>query len=415
VRARLRARHGGRAVTNKPWRDVLPIHPAAEMFPLMSQDELRELGEDIEKYGLKSRVTFWAEKPGEEKFLLDGRNRLDAMEMAGLDPHSCSQVTLYGNQGVDPCEYVISVNLKRRHLNESQRAMVAAKLATLRRGDNQHSPIGETSQAKAASLLNVGKRSVERASEVRDHGAPELVHAVEHGDVSVSAAADVASLPIQRQCEIVARGEKEILRAAAEIRRNRAGGRYAEHAAKLIAISNSNAPLPKDRKYPIILADPPWTYDHPPPMRGEYGFRYPTMSLEEISGLPVADLATPDAALFLWAPPAMLPKALTVIQSWGFEYRTNAVWIKDRHGWGYYFRTQHEHLLFAARGNLVPVPKNLSPSVITAPRREHSRKPDEVYSLIERMYPELPKIELFARSTRKGWRVWAIRRRKGHY
>jgi ParB-like chromosome segregation protein Spo0J len=110
-----------------------------------------------------------------EDKVLDGRNRLRACTAAGVEP----TFTVY--TGDDPVAYVVSLNLRRRHLDESQRAMVAAKLATLQRGDNQHSPIGETSQAKAAELLNVGKRSVERAADVRAHGAPELVQAVERG------------------------------------------------------------------------------------------------------------------------------------------------------------------------------------------------------------------------------------------
>ncbi len=108
--------------------------------------------------------------------------------------------TLTVYQGEDPVAYVISLNLRRRHFNESQRAMVAAKLVTLKLGDNQHSkglPIGRGSE-----LLNVGERSVARAREVREHGAPELVAAVERGAVSVSAAADIATQPVDEQREI---------------------------------------------------------------------------------------------------------------------------------------------------------------------------------------------------------------------
>src|SRR4029453_18965678 len=101
--------------------------------------------------------------------------------------------------GDDPVGYVISANLRRRHLDESQRAMVAARLATLKLGDNQHSeglPIGRGSE-----LLNVGERTVARAREVQEHGTPELVHAVERGAVSVTAAADIAPQPIEEQRE----------------------------------------------------------------------------------------------------------------------------------------------------------------------------------------------------------------------
>jgi N6-adenosine-specific RNA methylase IME4 len=131
------------------------------------------------------------------------------------------------------------------------------------------------------------------------------------------------------------------------------------------------------------------------------------MTAEAICGLPVANLATPDAMLFLWAPAPLLTDALNIMTAWGFEYVTCAVWVKDRFGMGVYVRQQHELFLIGKRGiGIVPEPSMLSSSVITAPRREHSRKPDEGYELIERIYPQLPRIELFARQARPGWDSW---------
>jgi N6-adenosine-specific RNA methylase IME4 len=121
----------------------------------------------------------------------------------------------------------------------------------------------------------------------------------------------------------------------------------------------------------------------------------------------VRELAAEDAVLFLWTTLPHLEEAFRVIAAWGFQYKTNLAWVKDKIGLGYFVRNQHELLLVATRGNIPsPAPAARPPSVIMAPRREHSRKPDEAYELIERMYPELPKIELFARSARKGWAAW---------
>jgi len=131
------------------------------------------------------------------------------------------------------------------------------------------------------------------------------------------------------------------------------------------------------------------------------------MPTDTICALPINELATDAAALFLWTTAPHLPEALHVITAWGFEYKTHAVWVKDWIGLGYFVRNQHELLLVATRGDMpCPLPANRPPSVVTAPRREHSRKPDEAYELIERMYPELPKVELFARSRRLGWDAW---------
>jgi ParB-like chromosome segregation protein Spo0J len=185
----------------------IEFHPLADIFPLIEGSEFDELVADIKAHGVHEPIWLYQGK------IIDGRNRYRASAVASAD---CPMREYMGD---DPTAFVVSLNLKRRHLNESQRSMVADKLATLKQGARTDlSPIGEMSQEQAASLLNVGKRSVERARVVRDQGADELVAAVEQGKVSVSAAADVATKPKEEQREIVARGEKEVLEAAKAIR-----------------------------------------------------------------------------------------------------------------------------------------------------------------------------------------------------
>jgi N6-adenosine-specific RNA methylase IME4 len=376
---------------------ALEFHPLADIFPLVEGQDFAELVADIAAHGLREPIVVYEDR------ILDGRNRYRACEAAGVAP----TFTVY--QGEDPISYVVSLNLRRRHLNESQRAMVAAKLATLGHGQRQSGQLaGVPTQDEAASLLSVGERSVRRAAEIRDHGAPELVHAVVQGTVSVSAAADVAMLPQQDQREIVARGEREILRVAQEIRARKAETRRSERIERLAATCNQ--PFPGDRRYAVIYADPPWhfeVYNEESGIERAAGNHYPTMSLDEICGLPIPNLATPDAALFMWTTAPHLRESFDVLVAWGFEYKTNIVWVKDKIGLGYFVRNQHELLLVATRGEIpCPLPANRPSSVIEAPRREHSRKPDEAYALIEQMYPELPKIELFARQARPGWVAW---------
>jgi N6-adenosine-specific RNA methylase IME4 len=377
--------------------EPLPFHPLADLFPLIEGDEFAALVEDIRASGLREPVVLF------EGQILDGRNRYRACEAAGV---ACRFEQYTGD---DPVGYVVSLNLRRRHLDESQRAMVAAKLATLRDGQRadlvEGLPIG-----RASELLNVGDRSVARAREVLDHGVPELRQAVERGEVSVTAAADVATESAEAQREIVARGEREILDAAKRIRGTRAEARRAERVARILTISSGNSALPSDRKYPVILADPPWhfeVYNEDSGVERAAANQYPTMSLSEICELPIADLATPDAVLFLWTTAPHLHEAFEVLAAWGFHYVSNFVWVKDKFGLGYWVRNQHELVLIARRGDMpTPAPACRPPSVIQAPAREHSRKPDEAYALIERMYPELPKIELFARVRRPGWDAW---------
>jgi N6-adenosine-specific RNA methylase IME4/ParB-like chromosome segregation protein Spo0J len=376
---------------------ALEFHPLADIFPLVEGQDFAELVADIRAHGLHEPIVVYEDR------ILDGRNRYRACEVADVEP----TFTVY--TGDDPVAYVVSLNLRRRHLDESQRAMVAAKLATLRDGQRadlvEGLPIG-----RASELLNVGERSVARAREVQEHGTPELIHAVERGGVSVSAAADVATLPVHEQREIVARGEREILEVAKAIRGERARERYAARIARNIEISARNSSIELSQRYPIILADPPWAYrlyNEESASSRAAAEHYPTMKLDEICALPVPDLATEAAALFLWTTAPHLQESFQALASWGFEYKTNAVWVKDKIGLGHFIRGQHELLLIATRGDMpCPLSANRPPSVIAAPRREHSRKPDEAYALIEQMYPELPKIELFARQARPGWAAW---------
>jgi N6-adenosine-specific RNA methylase IME4 len=373
------------------------FHPLANLFPQLEGSEFDDLVADVRLHGVREPIWLYQDT------ILDGRNRYRAAQTVGLD---CPTRSYAGN---DPVGFVISLNLRRRHLSESQRAMVAAKLATLKDGQRadlvEGLPIG-----RASELLSVGERTIARAREVREHGAPELQRAVERGDISVSAAADIAKQPLDEQRQIVARGEQEILRAAKEIRAKRIAQRRAEWTARTIELSKRNAPLPRDRRYPIALVDAPWpweAYDLASGMERAVEVHYPTMSVKDICALPVGELATADAALFLWTTAPHLQDAFSVIEAWGFSYITNIVWVKDSLGLGYWVRNQHEHLLIAKRGAMRCPPEGLRPpSVIHAPRREHSRKPDEAYDLIERMYPDLPKIELFARARRPGWEAW---------
>ena len=394
-----------------------PVHPAAELFPMMGAAALQALADDIKAHGQREPVILFDRK------VLDGRNRLLACEMAGVEPRV---VTMESDEIGSPTTFVLSLNLLRRHLDESQRAMVGARAKPLfeaeasarQRGGqggillpaNLPEAIGARGEARvhAAAQVSVSPRSVEHASKVLAHGAPALVAAVDRGDVAVSTAAEIArALPVTEQAELVARGEKEILRASKEIRARRAEERRDERMETLAAIATGNRGLDGVGTYPVIFADPPWRYDYAETDTRAIENQYPTMPIEDICALPVASIATDDCVLFLWATSPKLIEALDVVKAWGFTYKTCMVWAKDKIGMGYYARQQHELLLIATRGAPpTPAPADRPSSVITATRGEHSAKPDEFYAVIERMYPALPKVELFCRSSRDGWSAW---------
>lgn len=193
-----------------------------------------------------------------------------------------------------------------------------------------------------------------------------------------------------------------------EIRQERRTEIRQERVGRINDIAQGNAPMDVAQRYPVIYADPPWRYEHSKTVSREIENQYPTMTLEEICALPVIDLATDDAVLFLWTTSPKLEESFAVVDCWGFKYRTCMVWDKERMGMGYYARQQHELLLICTRGNIpVPEPSNRPRSVVRIPRDpEHSVKPVEFYGLIELMYPEYEKIELFARDVRPGWVGW---------
>lgn len=171
------------------------------------------------------------------------------------------------------------------------------------------------------------------------------------------------------------------------------------------------------QRFGTILADPPWRFaNRTGKMAPEHRrlARYRTMSIEEITALPVRDVAAPVAHLYLWIPNALLPWGLQVITAWGFEYKSNLIWHKlrkdggsDGRGVGFYFRNVTEILLFGVRGKNARTlaAGRRQVNYIGTQKREHSKKPDEQYGIIEACSPG-PRIELFARGMRSGWTVW---------
>lgn len=171
------------------------------------------------------------------------------------------------------------------------------------------------------------------------------------------------------------------------------------------------------KKYRTIYADPPWQFQN---RTGKVApehkrlSRYPTMKLDDIKALPVAEVADEKCHLYLWVPNALLPEGIEVLRAWGFEYKTNLIWEKvrqdggpDGRGVGFYFRNVTEVLLFGITGtnNRTLQPARSQVNLLRTRKREHSRKPDEFVDLIERCSSG-PYLEMFARGDREGWDMW---------
>lgn len=179
---------------------------------------------------------------------------------------------------------------------------------------------------------------------------------------------------------------------------------------ELLAIANGT-------KFHTVLADPPWRFtNRTGKMAPEHRRlnRYHTMELAEIKDLPVSDVINEPAHLYLWVPNALLPEGIEVLRAWGFEYKSNIVWHKirkdggsDGRGVGFYFRNVTELVLFGVRGKNARTlpPGRRQVNLVASQKREHSRKPDELYEVIEAC-SNGPFLEMFARDTRKGWTAW---------
>jgi N6-adenosine-specific RNA methylase IME4 len=208
---------------------------------------------------------------------------------------------------------------------------------------------------------------------------------------------------LRRRRRKVAR-EKKLANPKLVAKQERRAERERLLAGKILALP--------DKKYGVILSDPEWRFEV---WSRETGLdraadnHYSTSELNEIKSRDVKSIAADDCVLFLWATVPMLPQVLEVMAAWGFTYVSQMVWVKDRWGHGYWFRNKHEILLVGTRGKIpAPAPGIQWGSVIEAPRGAHSEKPDIVYDIIERYFPNLPKIELNARCGRTGWDSWGL-------
>jgi N6-adenosine-specific RNA methylase IME4/ParB-like chromosome segregation protein Spo0J len=418
----------------------LQYHPLADLFPLMEGEELDDLVRDIRTNGLHQPVVLF------DGMILEGRNRYRACQLAGVD----SRYELYG--GTDPLSYVISLNLTRRHLDAGQRAMVAARLVNVRQGERTDLQLSanlrKVDQATAARLLQVSERSVQHAKVVQEQAPTEVVVAVEQGKIAVSTAAEIASLSPALQREIAEGiasnppGRRAIKQIAKQIRAEGRAAKHAERQKTLEAISANDPHLPTGRLFSVVLIDVPRRTTFYSDVTGSEKApenHYPTMSFEQLINFPIDKFAAQDSILLYWSTAASLIDDLEIIAEWGFisfrprdglgklsrpngvalpplpggQYGSHQIWSKVRKGaqtgTGHWFRDQHEILIAARRGNIpAPLPGTQDKSVFDAPTGLHSQKPGEhVRRWIDRCWPDLTKIEMFARGKPPtGWVFW---------
>jgi len=272
---------------------------------------------------------------------------------------------------------------------ENQNMMAEIKLRAERRcgellGNMENAPTGPKPQLGNSVLPN------SEAPTLADMGISKMQSSRWQAIASVPE-------PVFEQHLATVKAAAQELTSAGVFRVSKDLDRTAMHAAK-------HAAPPPVGKYSVIYADPPWSYENS-------GFdqsaaaHYPTMTIEELCAMPVADLADEPCALYMWATVPLLPDALRVLEAWGFEYKSHRVWIKNRApGMGWWMQTYHELLLIGTRNGNAHPSERLS-SIVESPVGKHSRKPDVFRTDIEKCH-EGARIELFARETFEGWEAW---------
>lgn len=364
-------------------------HKIAELFPLLEGPDYDELKADIAKNGLLEAI--WLHPDGS---IIDGRNR----HRACIETETQPRFRTWSGQG-SLVAFVVSLNLHRRHLTSSQRAVIALDVLPLLEreakqrqvdlsGGNWQAAHSDTNYTEnlgeivtqglgrstehAANLFNTNNRYVKDAKKLQRQ-APDLLASVKIGEITIP----------QAKRELVKRQKKEA------------------------------QPLPSN-KYRVVYADPPWKYgndgiigetDH----YGHTGRHYPSMTISELCemGPKVKEMTERNAVLFLWVTSPLLEECFPVIRAWGFKYKTSFVWDKIKHNYGHYNSVRHELLLICTRGSCTPDNVQLFDSVQNIERSDtHSEKPEEFRAIIDTIYTHGKRIELFARKEIEGWDYW---------
>jgi len=392
---------------------VLKINPDFEnLIPPLSEDEFNGLEKSILEEGVREPIVVWTKhefanpdwelEPDpaltSETFIVDGHNRYKIATKYGLDFDTVE----YDFEDEDAVKvWMIDTQLGRRNLPdidrillEQERASITREKANANQGtrtdlqpsvqmDKRFKAVD--TRAEIAEKANVSLGSVARVEQIQKH-APELISEIRLGKQTIGGAYK----------QIVESKKKAERKAAIE------KAKAQPRSASYVDIFTT------DKKYRVIYADPPWSYNDEcktggVQSRGASGV-YTVMTLEDICKLPVP--SQDNAVLFMWTTSPMLEVSFDVINSWGFTYKSSFIWDKVAHNRGHYNSVRHEFLLIAVKGSCTPDVKKLYDSVVSIERTEHSRKPAYFRELIDELYPIGERIELFAREAADGWDVW---------
>jgi N6-adenosine-specific RNA methylase IME4 len=383
--------------------EQLVIDPEFErLLTPLSPDEYALLEQSLLWDGCRDPLVTWRENG--KLVLMDGHNREEICKKHGI---SYKVVTIKVESREWAEIWIRRNQLSRRNLGEDARAMAAARLykdvsrlakqARARQGgkaggrgrpkeDSLSTTVSDKlSKGKTDNLAVLAKESKVSQRRVRA--------ALMFEKLAIAVVGEDAT---QKACDEIGHGKLTIAKAKQEIKK-------LKKEAVAEKIKREPSPLPTG-PFRVITIDPPWQYSRADDLTHRARNPYPDMTLDEIKALPVSDLAHTDCILWLWTTNAFIWDARDCLDAWGFEKKTILTWVKDRMGTGDWLRGRSEHCLMAVRGKPLVTLTNQT-TVITGPLREHSRKPDEFYTLVESLCPGT-KLEMFQQAPRENWQGW---------
>lgn len=345
-------------------------HELANMFPMIEGKEYELLKEDILKNGLLQTIITYEGK------ILDGRNRFKVCKELGIKPH------FEEYKGNKPLEFVISLNLKRRHLNESQRGVIASKLATLiqgKRANYSSANLPMTTQEDASKMLNVSPRTLRNIKQI-EREAPEKIIDIELGNLTAN----------EIITEIKIKKRKDLIQEQRE------------------AIKKGTHKLPIGT-YEVIVIDPPWKYGHVDDYAPNYYMSrvanpFPEMDIDEIKKIKIP--ASENCVLWLWTTHKYIFDCKSILLHWGFRDVSILTWIKDKMGVGKWLRSQSEYCIMAIKGKPLINLTNQT-TILIAKNIKHSQKPIEFYKMVNELCIGR-KLDYFARDKKEGWDSYGI-------
>ena len=358
------------------------------LIPPLTKDEFIQLERNCLEEGLRDAIITW------EGYIIDGHNRYEIIQKHNLDFKTTEM--FFDNDRDVKC-WMIFNQFGRRNLSNYQRSVLALQLEevfskkakeNLSKAGSSFSPKeGLAKWPKVTNKINtreelskvaqVGERTLSRVKKIQEKATEEVKAKLSTGEVSINSAYQ----------EIKKEEKKEELE---QIRLN------IQKEVKKVDIEDIS------ETFDVIYADPPWRYDFAESSNRKIENHYTTMQTSDIAKMKVP--SKENCVLFMWATAPKLLEALDVMKSWGFTYKTHAIWDKEKIGMGYWFRGQHELLMVGVKGKVSPPQASIRiSSIIKEQRSKHSRKPDCVAEYIELAFYDKSKVELFCREPRNGW------------